>query len=116
MHAGGLARHFERDKTITLVEDRFYWPYLKRDVARIVVQCRTCQITKAKKQNTGLYTPLPVSHEPWKDVSMNFVLGMPRTARGHDSILVVVDRFCKMTHFILCNKTNDASHVVKFFF
>ena len=49
MHAGCLAGHFERDKTIALVEDRFYWPYLKRDVARIVVQCRTCQITKAKK-------------------------------------------------------------------
>ena len=76
MHAGGLAGHFGRDKTIALVEDRFYWPSLKRDVARIVAlaQCRTCRIAKAKKQNTGLYTPLPVPHEPWKDVCMDFVL------------------------------------------
>ena len=56
MHAGGLARHFLRDKTIALVKDRFYWPSLKRDFARIVAQCRTSRIAKAKKQKTGLYT------------------------------------------------------------
>ena len=113
MHVAG---HFGRDKTIALVEDRFYWPSLKKDVSRIVAQCKTCQLAKAKKQNTGLCTPLLVPHEPWKDVSMDLVLGLPRTARGHDYILVVVDIFSKMTHFILCNKTNDASHVAKLFF
>ena len=116
MHAGRLAGHFGRDKTIALVEDKFYWPSLKKDFARIVAQCRTCQLAKAKKQNTGLYTPLSVPHEPRKDVSMDFVLGLPRTARGHDSILVVFDMFSKMPHFILCNKTNDASHVAQLFF
>ena len=116
MHTCGLAGHFERDKTIALVEDRFYYPFLKNDVVRIVAQCRTCQLAKTKKLNTGLYTPLPVPHEFWKDISMDFVLRLPRTTRGHDSSLVVVDSFSKITHFIPCNKTNDASHVAKLYF
>ena len=64
LHAGGLAGHFGRDKTIEEVERQFYWPGLKRDV-KIIGHCHQCQLAKHCKQNVGLYTPFPIPDKPW---------------------------------------------------
>ncbi|KAI4313528.1 hypothetical protein L6164_026501 [Bauhinia variegata] len=88
-HDGGLAGHFGLDITMALIKENFYWPKLEREVNKHIQRCRICHLAKNKSQNTGLYMPLLVPKAPWEDVSMDFILGLPRTQRHKDSIMIV---------------------------
>ena len=115
LHGGTLGGHFGEAKTLALVK-AFFWPKLEKDIARFVKKCIVCMMDKTHGNNAGLYTPLAIPNMPWDEVSLDFFLGLPRTQRNKDSILVVVDRFPKMAHFVPCNKSNDASHVADLYF
>jgi hypothetical protein len=47
-----------------------------------------------------LLQPLNIPAWKWEDISMDFIVGMPLSARKFDSIWVIVDRFTKSAHFI----------------
>ncbi|CAI7907501.1 unnamed protein product [Closterium sp. NIES-54] len=87
------------------------------DVQQFVTSCDTCQQMKSSKQKkTGLLQPLPVPEQPWQVVSLDFITGLPSTSRGHDSILVVIDKFSKMGHFIPTNATATAEATARLLF
>jgi hypothetical protein len=66
---------------------------MKRDVAKYVALCDTCQRAKAEHQRpTGLLQPLQVPEWKWEEIVMDFIMGLPRTQSGYDSIWVIVDR------------------------
>jgi hypothetical protein len=115
-HSGGLAGHFGHNKTFAKMSEAYFWPGMWSKVKKFVDRCRIFHHLKGRKQNTGFYQSLPIPERLWDEISMDFVLGLPRTQRGHDSIFVVVDRFSRMAHFIPCQKTSDATHIANMFF
>ncbi|CAI7785805.1 unnamed protein product [Closterium sp. NIES-53] len=73
------------------------------DVQRYVTTCPTCQAMKSSRQRpAGLMQPLEPPERPWQQVTMDFVMGLPASASGNGSVLVVVDRLTKMAHFAPC--------------
>jgi hypothetical protein len=115
-HGGGLMGHFGVKKTEDVLTAQLFWPTMRRDVERYVSRCTTCNKAKSRLNPLGLYMPLPVPSVPWEDISMDFILGLPRTKRGRDSIFVVVEHFSKMAHFVPYDKSDNASHVADLFF
>jgi hypothetical protein len=71
---------------------------------------------RGKERMLGCINHFQYHRGPWDAINMDFVLGLPRTDRGNDSIFLVFDRFSKMAHFIPCHKTNDATHIANLFF
>jgi hypothetical protein len=78
LHIGGLGGHCGMEKTTSLVKEWYFWPNINKDVRKFVECCSICQLAKGRSQNIGHYTPLLVPERPWEDVSMDFILGLPR--------------------------------------
>ncbi|GJU50538.1 putative nucleotidyltransferase, ribonuclease H, partial [Tanacetum coccineum] len=71
--------HVGCDRTLQLVQASYFWPTMRKEVDRYVKRCRVCQVSKGTTTNAGLYMPLPVPLQPWVDISIDFVLGLPHT-------------------------------------
>ncbi|KAJ9557677.1 hypothetical protein OSB04_012291 [Centaurea solstitialis] len=109
-------QHLEDDKGYSIhpgstkmyrdLRKSYWWPGMKRDVGRRVERCLTCLQVKAKHQKPhGKLQPLAVPEWKWDEITMDLVVKLPRTVKGHDSILVIVDRLTKSAHFLLIRES-----------
>jgi hypothetical protein len=74
---------------------------MKRETARYVLECNTCQKVKVDYMKPrGLLQPLSILDWKWDDISMDFIVGLSLTTSKFDSIWVIVDRLTKSAHFI----------------
>ncbi|KAJ9552981.1 hypothetical protein OSB04_017026 [Centaurea solstitialis] len=87
----------------------YWWPGMKREVARYVEKCLTCLRVKAEHQRPhGKLQPLEIPEWKWEHVTMDFVTGLSATVRKHDAIWVVVDRLTKSAHFIAIREASSS--------
>jgi len=63
----------------------------------------------------GYLQPLPIPIWKWEDISMDFIVGLPRTTKGYNSIWVIVDHLTKLAHFLLVNSKYSARQYVELY-
>jgi len=99
-HDSKIAGHFRTYKTIGRVRAKFYWPKMDEHITEYVRSRDVCQRNKViRHKKYGLLEPLEVPMRPWTAISMDFIVGLPKS-EGYTKIWVIVDRFSKMAHFI----------------
>ena len=100
-HQSDLSIHPGATKMYQDLKKMFWWPGMKKEMAKFVRACLTFQKSKIEHQKpTSLMQPLSISGWKWDSVFMDFVSGLPKTVRGDDSIWVIVDRLIKSAHFL----------------
>ncbi|WVZ89516.1 hypothetical protein U9M48_035907 [Paspalum notatum var. saurae] len=115
-HDTAYSIHPSSTKMYRDLKERFWWYGMKRAVAEYVAVCDTCQRVKAEHQRpVGLLQPLKILEWKWEEISMDFIVGLPRTQKGYNSIWVVVDRLTKVAHFIPVNTTYSGARLAELY-
>ncbi|GAU51985.1 hypothetical protein TSUD_417850, partial [Trifolium subterraneum] len=100
-HKSGLSIHPGLVKMYQDLRKLFWWPRMHKEIAEYVYACLVCQKSKIEHQKpSGLLQPLFILEWKWDSIAMDFVGGLPKTAKGNEVIWVVVDRLTKSAHFI----------------
>ncbi|WVZ63482.1 LOW QUALITY PROTEIN: hypothetical protein U9M48_013109 [Paspalum notatum var. saurae] len=109
IHPGSTKMYYD-------LKERIWWYGMKRDVAEYVAICDTCQRVKAEHQRpAGLLQPLKVPEWKWEEITTDFIVGLPRTQKGYNSIWIVVDRLTKVAHFIPVNTTYSGAKLAELY-
>jgi hypothetical protein len=116
VHTHPYAGHYGVYRTLKKAQEVYFWPGMRSQVESFVKKCDSCQRVQYVRQKTqGELHPLQIAERRWDSVSMDLITDLPLTKRGHDAIVVFVDRLSKMMHAAPCTKTVTAERLAELF-
>jgi len=119
-HDDLLARHFDTDKISELLDCKYYWKSMIKDIKEYVNTCDICQRMKMKCYlSYDELRSLSQFTNSWKEITMNFIIDLLSSKWKevvYDSILVIVNYYMKMMHYLFTKKTLTVVKLAKLFF
>ncbi|WMV58233.1 hypothetical protein MTR67_051618 [Solanum verrucosum] len=81
----------------------YWWNSMKKGIAEFVVKCPNCQQVKVEHQRpNGMAQNIEIPEWKWEMINMDFITGLPRSHKQHNSIWVIVDRMTKSSPLFAC--------------
>ena len=104
-----------QQKIVELVTRNYWWLGITKEVKQYVEGCDQCQRMKNRgKKPVGKLRPNKILEKLWQHILVDFITKLP-VSKGHDSILVVCDRFSKMSHFVTMTEKMMAEGLARLF-
>jgi hypothetical protein len=115
-HESRFATHPGSTKMYRDLKEYYWWPNIKREIVEFVSNCGICEQVKIEHQKpAGELQSISISEWKWEDISMDFVMGLPRGKKGNDAIWVVMDRLTKSALFLPMKMTNSVDKLAKLY-
>ncbi|KAI3777919.1 hypothetical protein L1987_47722 [Smallanthus sonchifolius] len=115
-HKSRYSIHPGTNKMYHDLKKEYWWPGMKNDVTDYVSKCLTCSQVKAEHQKPcGKMQPLFIPEWKWEHITIDFITKLPRTAKGHDTIWVIVDRLTKSAHFLPMRESYSSEKLAELF-
>ncbi len=119
-HDDSLARHFDADKISELLDYKYYWKSMIKNVKEYIDTCDICQRVKMKHHlSYDELRSLLQSTDSWKEITMNFITDLSSSKWKkviYDLILVIVDHYTKIMHYLSIKKTLTVIELTELFF
>ena len=97
------------NRTVDLIRRHYYRPGHVAKVRQYVRNCHHCQRSKAPRDSTnGLLVPLPSPEQPWQDIAMDLITGLPMS-EGFKAICMIIDRLFKERHHVTCHSGDEGA-------
>ncbi len=119
-HDDILTNHFDVKKTIELLSRKYHWSRMIKYVKFYIKTCDICQRTKTFKHlSYDDLQSLFLSQDSWQEIIMNFITNLSFSKRSndvYDFVLVIINRYIKMTLYIFVTKKIIAIELTKIIF
>nr|GEY05753.1 reverse transcriptase domain-containing protein [Tanacetum cinerariifolium] len=99
--------HLSFEKMYQDMKKLYWWPNMKADIATYVRKCLTCaKVTAEHQKSSSLLVQPEIPQWKWDNITMDFIMKLPKSSQGYDTIWVIFDRLTKSIIFVLMRKTD----------
>jgi hypothetical protein len=115
-HCSWYSIHPGTNKMYQDLKKNFWWARIKHEIAKYVADCDTCwRVKDDHLRPTGKLQPLSIPEWKWENICMDFIVDLPCTSCGYNSIWVIVDRQTKSAQFIPISTTYRVRQYVELY-